>query len=447
MPSMSSKTLLPSRFTSPNFIPFSFCVANRAPQLFKPNHIGSHLRTMFYSDIFTLPAPFRASYSPPKKTTNIFSTLPAEIHVCIAEQCEIDSLFNLCLTSKSINERCTSVLYRRVDLDRDRHTHGLHFTLNRDYYRQIDAFQRQRQLVQTLLSRPEYGKHIRVFKGTLSEGAWGQDQSFENSCRALESLTHVQSVEVGSKHNDEYQLSHPPRPITCNLFQSATSVTLVGHLDYNLAKSILNSINPATLKHLCLNTVQELNIERFLPGLSIGDISEDGRLIAYGATSGLLVTLTGRCTAIQTLILRRRGQIEAGYQWHDAAEDASYTEWASFLGSVQSTVEEFTFEQAGRWTRGAEDNDVHSSSRTMDDRFRRLILPTIVSGNWPCLKRIELQGVRSQDGEAGLTTKLRVVLGGDTKIVIKEQPLYVEDLWRVEEQYDRLMTVVSVGVL
>lgn len=64
----------------------------------------------------------------------------------------------------------------------------------------------------------------------------------------------------------------------------------------------------------------------------------------------------------------------------------------------------------------------------MDERFRRLIIPAIVSGNWPCLSVIELQGVRSSNGQAGnaaLTTELRALLGGDTKIVVEESAEYV----------------------
>lgn len=58
--------------------------------------------------------------------------------------------------------------------------------------------------------------------------------------------------------------------------------------------------------------------------------------------------LTGRCTALQTLIVRRGGRECRDLDpWYAAAEEASYVEWGSFICSVQGTVKEFMYEQAG----------------------------------------------------------------------------------------------------
>ncbi|MCJ1462012.1 hypothetical protein MMC07_000612 [Pseudocyphellaria aurata] len=359
-----------------------------------------------------------------------FSTLPAEIHDGIAQQCEINDLFNLCLTSKRMNEIFTRALYLDVDLDRDR------LVLDADIYlrrveREIDARQRQRRFIQALEKHPEHGRYVRSFRGSFPYSGFGKEgKNWDDLWLAIELLTHVQRVEVGSRTIWGSLLTTYRKQIPCALFQSATSVTLVGDLEYNLAKSILKGINPAALKYLCLNMVRDPNLKCSELGPRAGDIAEDGRVAAWGATSGLLTMLTGRCTTIRTLILRRKGQIKETYGWNDAAEDASYTEWASFLGSVQSTLEKFTFEQAASWW--GPGVDVDSSSRIMDGRFRRLVLPTIVSGRWPCLNIIELQGVRSQDGAAGLTTDLRAVLGAQTTIIIKERPVYVQQTSKSE---------------
>lgn len=68
-----------------------------------------------------------------------------------------------------------------------------------------------------------------------------------------------------------------------------------GLMQYGLAKSIFGAIIPAILKNLCLDRVQDLKSGkpklRYLPG----DRGEDGKIIAYGATSGPLTTLAGRC--------------------------------------------------------------------------------------------------------------------------------------------------------
>lgn len=76
------------------------------------------------------------------------------------------------------------------------------------------------------------------------------------------------------------------------------------------------------------------------------DKGEDGRILASGEMSGLLTPLTGRCTALQILNLRRMAEGSNDCDWHIAADEASYLEWASFICSVQGTVKKFTFEQA-----------------------------------------------------------------------------------------------------
>lgn len=168
--------------------------------------------------------------------------------------------------------------------------------------------------------------------------------SDEELRRAMHSLTHVQGVDIASKTDFDYRLPVPKNQLPNDFFQSATSVRLAGSMQYGLVKPILNAINPATLKHLCLDRVQDVfKIGPVVPG----DRGDDGRIIALGVTSGLLTTLTGRCTALRTLILRRAGQGHSIHRWHAAAEEASYIEWASFIPSVQGTVEKFKFEQSG----------------------------------------------------------------------------------------------------
>lgn len=366
-------------------------------------------------------------------TTTTFSSLPAEIHVSIAEQCEQNDIFSLSLASRLMNERCFHSLYCRVNLQHDRR--GLDSVSNKEFFRMSDAFKRQRRLVHTLLSRPEYGQHVRFFKGTLlCERGLGEGRRSGEMWSAMKLLTHVRSVEIGTANGYNYRLTDPSRQIPHNLFKSATSVTLIGYLEYNLAKSILNAIDPATLNYLCLDMVQDRSIELFLREHRPGKRGEDGRMIAYGVMSGLLKSLTGRCTALRTLILRRRGQIQAGFEWHAAAEDASYVEWAAFIRSVQPTLAHFTFEQTGRWRRTETYSNEASSSRIMDEKFRRLVLPIIVTGSWPCLTMIKILGVKSQDG-TGLGTELRAVLGGDAEIVVKDRPVYVQDSWNTVEQY------------
>ncbi|MCJ1462678.1 hypothetical protein MMC07_001281 [Pseudocyphellaria aurata] len=256
--------------------------------------------------------------------------------------------------------------------------------------------------------------------------------------RAVQSLTNVQSVDVGSEFYSDWQvlpMDHFPN----DLFQSATSVTLVGRMQYGLVKSILNAVNPATLQYFCLDVVYESLNEQ------VRNWYNDKRIKALGAPSGLLSILTGRCVALRTLILRRKVHKRHFEGMLAEAEEYSYEEWASFIRSVQGTVEQFTFEQAELFPETPSSHFLDhgisphrimdcysimdSRYRYMDERFRRVILPTIVSGKWPCLTMIELVGVRNPNGEAGdatLIKQLQALIAGDTTVVVKENAELVE---------------------
>lgn len=368
----------------------------------------------------------------PAKST--FSNLPAEIQVGIAEYCANSSLINLCLTSKQVNERCLWILYRHVDLQFHRYDLGAAYT--REHWQLLDALlKRQKQFVRTMLSHPRYGKYVRSFKGSLcipiahDRYSFGEDTiSEEELWRALRSFTQIRSVDIASKSTSAFNFTIPTSLFPKDLFGSATSVRLVGRMQFGLAKSILDAINPATLNHLCIDMAQDGMIGHPPGVFEPGERGEDGRMIALGALSGLLTTLTGRCSALRTLTLRRIGQVEDGWGWHAEAEEEAYMEWVSFIRSVRGTVEDFTFEQAAGW--------LHVSAtmsrpgfRIMDDRFRRHILPALVSESWPCLTNLELRGVRNltQGGQDALITELRAVLGRNTEIVVEEEARYEHD--------------------
>lgn len=345
--------------------------------------------------------------------TITFSTLPAEVHATIAEHCENNDLINLCLTSKLVNERCLRILYRYVDLERDRDDKEVHYT------RTVRTRKRQQQFVNTLLSHPEYGDYVRFLKtGQPLPSSFNCNDrllSEEEFWHVMQSLSHVRSVEVISKPVIANGIMVP---FPNNLFQSAKSVRLVGSNLYDLAKSILNTINPEMLKHLCLDMVDDDTVQQPQGG--------DGRIIALRAESGLLKNLTGRCTALQTLTWRTAAH---GYNrdgWYTAREIASYIAWASFIHSVQGTVENFTFELVGglfRLPRNEIPTNHSCPYAIADENFRQLILPAIISGSWPCLNTMKIRGVSSlngRDGEVPLAMELRAVLGGNTKIAVEE---------------------------
>lgn len=123
--------------------------------------------------------------------------------------------------------------------------------------------------------------------------------------------------------------------------------------------------------------VQEHKIGHIHRQLVPGQRGEDGQIIA---TSGLLTTITGR------LVVRRVGQSHQTYGWQATGEEASYIEWASFIRSVQGTLEEFTFEHG----------PFHFRSWTRDSGVL-CFQPCL--GNWPCLTIVELLGRKGSSDE------------------------------------------------
>lgn len=143
------------------------------------------------------------------------------------------------------------------------------------------------------------------------------------------------------------------------------------------------------------------------------------------------MTLTRRCAALRTLILRRIGHHHIFYGKHPTSfrsqvevdmEEECYFEWAFFIRSVQGTAKEFKFEQV-RPKKLIQRSFTVQALEFRDEKFLRLILPAILSGDWPYLTMMELRSVRALDiqaGEAGLIMQLRAVLGGETRIVVDE---------------------------
>ncbi|MCJ1422612.1 hypothetical protein MMC29_000492 [Sticta canariensis] len=369
-----------------------------------------------------------------------FAVLPPEIHDAIAEICQNKDLISLCCTSKWVKELYVRVLYRHVDLRPE--------TYNSIFKR--DERKWQARFFQSLLTHPEYAMNVRYFRPVLHTRRIRKSEkpmiSDKDMWRAMESLTNVQTVDIGSRNDMAYCRMVPTKQLPKDLFHSATSVTLVGRMPSRLAKSILDAVNPATLKYLCLDLVQEWDPGHTPHTYMPGEKDEDGRIIAHGTISGLLTTLTGCCTKLQTLILRRVGQTHIRLGWHVVAEEQSHVEWASFISSVQGTVEKFTFELAGEmeggWLPGQYTAIDPGLFRIADKRFRRLILPAIIAGNWPCLNIMELKGIRSPDGQAGtaaLIAELTALLGGNAKIVVEEDSCCFEEEYYPEE----IMTELS----
>lgn len=69
----------------------------------------------------------------------------------------------------------------------------------------------------------------------------------------------------------------------------------------DLAKSVLNAIDPEMLKHFCLDMVKEPDDggeDKDI--LLLKDGGQDGQSVAYGTISDLSIEMTGPCTALKT---------------------------------------------------------------------------------------------------------------------------------------------------
>lgn len=162
--------------------------------------------------------------------------------------------------------------------------------------------------------------------------------SDEEWWRAMRALSHVRRLQIGHGSDLANRTGEPLTRIPNQLFQSAISVKHIGRMRYNPTKSILSAVNPATLSCLDLDMVQDHDVGMFRQGNVPGDGLGGGRIVTHGATSGLLSMLTGHCTALRTLTLRRIGQKQEVTVWRSGAEEASYPQWASFIYPVKGTV-------------------------------------------------------------------------------------------------------------
>ena len=78
---------------------------------------------------------------------------------------------------------CLPVLYRHVDLR---------------------SKEKQQHFVHTLISHPEYGKHVRSLKGTLWLSSFISLEEDAELWLVMQLLTHVRCVDITSKNDFDY---------------------------------------------------------------------------------------------------------------------------------------------------------------------------------------------------------------------------------------------------
>lgn len=305
-----------------------------------------------------------------------FSELPADVHIAIAEQCEVRHLPVFCSIMKRIHKSCIHVLYRDVDLSV--HNRGIVTVRHDDEDKQMwsdnsactihnkGLEHKQITFLQTLTSRPEYGVYVHKLSWSLQllnyaarnhldpvlAGTEGSALTFRQIFHVLQLLTNVRAIDIAwiSEPHQIYA-NKASSFLPPSLFSSATSVCLVGVMGRPLASLIPKSIPASNLQHLVLSTLQECGEpQRPFDFNSSSElrirVSKPARKNP-GAMLGLLASLAGRCTNLKTLTLRKvakasKHSFDDTFFKHDAAV---YEEMAAFIVSVAPTLEKLTFEQ------------------------------------------------------------------------------------------------------
>ncbi|MCJ1435614.1 hypothetical protein MMC27_004988 [Xylographa pallens] len=366
------------------------------------------------------------------------------------------AIHNLNLVSQRFHILTQPLLYKNVNISF--HDNGYfepHHTFASGYvYDTDEPVLRQHVFLQTLTDRPAYGHFVRSFKWTLSWTSkdvhkWPSDlQDIElTTWNVLRSLTKVRTVDFGCVEDCDH--GDYTRQYPASLFPAARSIRLCGNMYFGLAAAIMHSVDPATLESITLDDLQDVGqYPNGLPiagehGLDLSLIKEisnpDGSrgLVFPGPMRGILRPLQGRCLNLKYLYIRKCGQklIEpdswnSPRTWSNKADEEVYMECASFLNSVKLSLQSFHFEQ-GDEAPSPGKVVLLQFIRPMDDRFRRFILPVILSGNWAKLERLEIRGVGKWRGiptiSEEIIAQVKDAVGLHTKVVVADE---AKSLWK-----------------
>ena len=222
-----------------------------------------------------------------------FQKLPRDLQCLVAEQCDRGTLALLSVASKTYHDLLTPVLYRMIDLS----SHSGTIRGTQPYNPEVpmecpadwprsggdpvdgEVYRRQLVLIRTLRDQPSLGEHVRVLRWTIVDRpayearleymplleryrqremsrrevlASVKEYLFYtcNSCLwdAFATFTHVLEVDLAFLHIEDREADPPPP-----LFRQARSLQLSGIASSFVVKSILSSIDPASLRHLHFN--------------------------------------------------------------------------------------------------------------------------------------------------------------------------------------------------
>ena len=287
---------------------------------------------------------------------------------------------------------------------------------------------RQNAYIQDLIEHPERARFVISFRWTIltlgSDGPpWeskiSEQPTIPRLWDALLKMTNVKRVDVAHGPMDEGADFTASLPDDVKLFPSATSIHLSGVMEARLVTSILHTEKLGILQHLYLDDVKEVagGSGRHLARASLfsDDFTQPSPIL------GVLSYMTGRCTALKSLTIRKPWQWESAmYIERDLTIDVAvsrrfYTELAGFLDSVKGSLERFVLDRYRP----------RSGFCRPDIYFDTTLYPVLLSGPWPrlctfcmnCGKEWEESDVLSY---IEMFEEIRAAVGPDVELLIPQ---------------------------
>jgi len=112
---------------------------------------------------------------------------------------------------------------------------------------------------------------------------------------------------------------------------------------------------------------------------------------------GALEPFIGRFAVLTTLCIATFGETHLDCLPNER-DDRRFTEWARMISSVCQTLRFLSFKQGrdrnfDECPRGSRPGRTYGEYRPMDQLFRQWIMPVLLAGPWPRIKRMEIRGV------------------------------------------------------
>ncbi|KAL8787484.1 MAG: hypothetical protein Q9195_007731 [Heterodermia aff. obscurata] len=392
-------------------------------------------------------------------------TLPPEIISNLLNVCNQPSLENLSLTCRTLHETIAlSLKYRTIDVSvhrigRFEYTHWngtvTHYWSDQ-YPPRFDVenlARKQHKFLSEVLDRPYLGRLIHDFTWTIRsycdpDGYWPgrmtKDAVYPDTqmWAAFQSMTNVTKLDLACYQEtwDWVYLRQPPGV----LFPSVTDLHLSGIMYRQIVETIFNSVDLSNLEHLSLDNLQdpgrsgdEYPYKRSRNGAANWDSTEPPQdtdeTKLPGTMRGILPLIQDRCSSLRSFSYRKPGWWVQRRGMSPSQDEECYMEVASFIGSVASTLEAFTFEQGvpeslgGHLISGVRGGAYALQKvKPMDERFVKHVLPVLFNTAWPALKELNVVGVGKWKGKAAIDAptkaRLRKHLGQELEIHYGDLP-------------------------